>query len=368
MSSAPSGRKPSNIEITLFGFLVSLSLKGGLDTAYSHSVTNATSWPEFMQAIWIAPSFLLFIFLITLLRFIYGAYRFHEEAQQSSTKLGLKAQLWSIGATLVLFVLFYVTGLSIQHAKSFFLSLMLIHAWDFIWFTSMLVLAKSLKRVAWTFILLDLLTILIIFVLIYLLPEPHRNIAAGMMLFLAAADLFFNREFFFQPEEWRKQNSQTSVIKPPTSERKRIYFAAPLFTQGEWQWNLLLTEKLRGLGFDVVLPQDRAKPMLYGTEGFDPKVLFEENKKEIDGAKVVLAILDQPDPDSGTCWECGYAFKAGLPVVGLRTDIRSAGDDPEAGVNLMLSQSCKKLLTVPLDKRDDLTWVAQQLAELINQV
>lgn len=79
-------------------------------------------------------------------------------------------------------------------------------------------------------------------------------------------------------------------------------------------------------------------------------------------------VLDQADPDSGTCWECGYAYKLGCPVLGLRTDIRTTGDAPGASVNLMLPQSCREFLQVPLDKREDVTWVAARVGEGIERI
>ena len=152
------------------------------------------------------------------------------------------------------------------------------------------------------------------------------------------------------------------------TENIRVYYAAPLFTQAEWLWNLQLAEALRELRLDVTLPQSTAEPMLNGNEEFDARILFKVNTSGIDAADLVLAVLDQADPDSGTCWECGYAYKAGCPIVGLRTDIRRAGDDPNSSVNLMLSQSCDQILEVPLNKRDDLLWVAHQIASVIRRV
>src|SRR5438309_970678 len=135
-----------------------------------------------------------------------------------------------------------------------------------------------------------------------------------------------------------------------------IYFAGPLFTQAEWMWNARLASELRKLNLDVILPQDRAKPMLNGTQKFDARAVFVANITGIDNAEVVVAIFDQADPDSGTCWECGYAYGLGRPIIGLRTDIRRCGDDPNAQVNLMLSESCNEFLEVPFNKRDDVLW------------
>jgi nucleoside 2-deoxyribosyltransferase len=151
-------------------------------------------------------------------------------------------------------------------------------------------------------------------------------------------------------------------------DKFNVYFAAPLFTQAEWLWNLNLAQALRELDLDVTLPQSRAEPMLNGEELFNSRILFEANTSGIDEADIVLAVLDQADPDSGTCWECGYAYKAGRRIVGVRTDIRRTGDDPNASVNLMLSQCCDEMLEIPLNKRNDLLWVAHQLANLIHSV
>ena len=148
----------------------------------------------------------------------------------------------------------------------------------------------------------------------------------------------------------------------------RVYFAAPLFTQAEWLWNLRLASELRGLGMSIHLPQDEADLMLKKKKPFDATSLFSENTNEIEKADVVLAVLDQPDPDSGTCWECGYAYKAGRPIVGLRTDFRPAGDDSERPVNLMLARSCHGFVAIPPDKVDDLVYVAEQVAMVIRNV
>ena len=42
----------------------------------------------------------------------------------------------------------------------------------------------------------------------------------------------------------------------------------------------------------------------------------------IDWADMVVACMDGPDPDSGTAWECGYAFAKGKPIVCDPTDFR----------------------------------------------
>jgi nucleoside 2-deoxyribosyltransferase len=48
--------------------------------------------------------------------------------------------------------------------------------------------------------------------------------------------------------------------------------------------------------------------------------------------------MDGPDPDSGTCWECGYAYKR-KPIIVFRTDFRAADEPGKAPYNLMLTES-----------------------------
>ena len=50
----------------------------------------------------------------------------------------------------------------------------------------------------------------------------------------------------------------------------------------------------------------------------------------------VLAVLDGSDVDSGTAAEIGYAAALGRSVIGLRSDIRTAGDNEAAVVNLQV--------------------------------
>lgn len=74
------------------------------------------------------------------------------------------------------------------------------------------------------------------------------------------------------------------------------------------------------------------------------KATFDEDIKEINQAQVVVAILDYPhgNPDSGTAFEIGYAWRQGLPIVLLSTDEGVA-------VNIMLSQAATAFLTNPSD-------------------
>ena len=60
------------------------------------------------------------------------------------------------------------------------------------------------------------------------------------------------------------------------------------------------------------------------------------NQRAIDRADAVVAVLDGVDVDSGTAAEIGYAFARGKPIVGYRSDVRLAGDNEGAIVNLQV--------------------------------
>jgi len=65
--------------------------------------------------------------------------------------------------------------------------------------------------------------------------------------------------------------------------------------------------------------------------------VFRKNLRARDRARVVVAVVDGPDVDSGTAWQIGYAFAKGIPVVGVCFDYRQSGED--GSVNLMIRHS-----------------------------
>jgi nucleoside 2-deoxyribosyltransferase len=113
----------------------------------------------------------------------------------------------------------------------------------------------------------------------------------------------------------------------------RIYLAGPLFTMAEQSFNVALARYLESRGFEVWLPQE------HEPRRRTARSVFQMCVAALDQADLVVACMDGPDPDSGTAWECGYAFAKGKPVVSYRTDFRSCGDMLGGPYNLMLSES-----------------------------
>ena len=125
-----------------------------------------------------------------------------------------------------------------------------------------------------------------------------------------------------------------------------VYFAGPLFTEAEQQWNANFVEKLEGPDLEVFLPQLECAACFLFSEPPWPCV-YRTCIAGIHSANVVVAVLDGPDADSGTCFEVGYAKALGKTVIGIRTDDRPS---QEKGVNAMLSQGCDSMIVGTSDE------------------
>jgi len=119
----------------------------------------------------------------------------------------------------------------------------------------------------------------------------------------------------------------------------KLYFAGPLFTTPERTWNVEVVSALRAAGHEIFLPQEQ-KP------GKDAAGIFATDVGGIDWADGLVAIMDGPDPDSGTCWEVGYTYGVRKPIVLVRTDFRDMAG--KAGrYNPMMAQSATIRLDLP---------------------
>jgi nucleoside 2-deoxyribosyltransferase len=114
-----------------------------------------------------------------------------------------------------------------------------------------------------------------------------------------------------------------------------IYLAGPLFSLAEQQFNSLLYDELIRDGYKVFLPQKECK-------GLTGAAIFEICKNGINSADIIIALLEGADADSGTCWECGYAFAGNKHIIAVRTDFRNSGDT--GGFNAMLYYSANKII------------------------
>jgi len=148
----------------------------------------------------------------------------------------------------------------------------------------------------------------------------------------------------------------------------KIYVAGPLFSTAERDFNARLAKLLRDKKIEVWLPQESEQASM------TPVQIFKEDVRGIDWADVVVANMDGPDPDSGTCWECGYAYLK-KPIVLFRTDFRvsyevredeHSGDEYDrAPYNLMLTESADVRLDLSVKSVED---AAASIAEALNDL
>ena len=126
----------------------------------------------------------------------------------------------------------------------------------------------------------------------------------------------------------------------------KIYMAGPLFSTAELAFNRELASLLRQRGHEVFLPQEHEQRKDL------PAAIFASDLRGLDWADAVVACLDGADPDSGTCWELGYAYARNKLSIVYRTDFRLfEGTDP---INLMMSESADHVLIRPMADVADL--------------
>lgn len=119
----------------------------------------------------------------------------------------------------------------------------------------------------------------------------------------------------------------------------KVYFAAPLFSLAEKEFNKRFAGTLRDHAIEVILPQEFDAEIPKDDAFFE--TIFNACVSKINECDVLLAIVDGPDADSGTCFEVGYAYAKGIPIIAVRTDFRAS---EEMGVNLMISRSAAEVV------------------------
>jgi nucleoside 2-deoxyribosyltransferase len=125
----------------------------------------------------------------------------------------------------------------------------------------------------------------------------------------------------------------------------KLYYAGPLFTNAEREWNIRLARALEAAGHEVFLPQTQEP-------GKTAAAIFRTDVEAIDWADALVAVMDGSDPDSGTAWECGYAYGK-KPVILLRTDFRAWSMEGASTYNPMLTESATIALELPYAAMDE---------------
>ncbi len=86
------------------------------------------------------------------------------------------------------------------------------------------------------------------------------------------------------------------------------------------------------------------------------------NEERIRTSAALIAVLDGVDVDSGTAAEIGFGYALGMPIFGIRTDFRLAGDNHGAVVNLQVQYFIEESGGRIVGSLEELTSCAAELA------
>lgn len=145
----------------------------------------------------------------------------------------------------------------------------------------------------------------------------------------------------------------------------KIYFAAPLFSQAERNYNEAVCQRLEENGHSVFLPQRDGVESLdavfdrdgIGTHDDAMREIFSIDREAVLNADVVVAVLDGLATDEGVAVEMAIAHENGIPVLALDTDLRVFADgEPH---NAMIFGLAEEIVNTPADLRDALVTVAE---------
>lgn len=118
----------------------------------------------------------------------------------------------------------------------------------------------------------------------------------------------------------------------------KIYLASPFFNKKELE-NVKIAEKiLTERGFSLFSPRlNEVRTDENTQQSWWSKETFMNDKKFIDWADVVVMLYYGGYSDSGTAWECGYAYGTNTPIV-----VVQLGEDS----NLMVHEGCHSNITL----------------------
>jgi nucleoside 2-deoxyribosyltransferase len=149
---------------------------------------------------------------------------------------------------------------------------------------------------------------------------------------------------------------------------KLVYIAGPLFSDAERSYLELMVKELSNSS-NLNSDADFFLPHRDGGElgkGPTRKDIFELDIRHVNSARVIVALLDGQDVDSGTCIELGYACAKGKKIFGLLTDFRAyeTADAESHRPNLMVWGVCEEGKTLHCD----LDSLAESFAQYVEKL
>ena len=142
------------------------------------------------------------------------------------------------------------------------------------------------------------------------------------------------------PETVTEDTGETRTV----NEGKRVYFAGPLFSEAEREYNRKIVDILEKHGYEVFLPQ-RDGFLAAELEGLSEEEktakIFQKDYEEVLKADILFMVLDGRVPDEGACVELGMAYANGKRCYGFKNDARSVELDMD--LNPLISGCFQKI-------------------------
>ena len=122
----------------------------------------------------------------------------------------------------------------------------------------------------------------------------------------------------------------------------KIYIASPFFNEYEVQCLERVEALLFGRDYQVFSPRlNEVRDEITSKDPVWSMETFMNDRRFIDWADVVVMLYHGCYSDSGTAWECGYAYGTHKPVVAVHV-----GREPGNGSNLMVHESAHANITL----------------------
>lgn len=115
----------------------------------------------------------------------------------------------------------------------------------------------------------------------------------------------------------------------------KIYLASPFFNEEELSNVQKAEQILRKRGFTVFSPRENEVRGVPFTPAWSLET-FRNDRRFIDWADAVVMLYYGAYSDSGTAWECGYAYATHKPVIVVHFSKKS---------NLMVHEGCHANIT-----------------------
>lgn len=149
----------------------------------------------------------------------------------------------------------------------------------------------------------------------------HKTVVNQMIDILASEELDFKKVSLSEIDEDDRPIFEEALkelgidYSEEKSEKNKIYIASPFFNDTETDALGRVEDILKGRGFDVFSPREHE--VREGNVG-DPvwsRQTFLNDKAGIDWCDFLVMLYWGNYSDSGTAWECGYAYATGKPVI-----------------------------------------------------